>query len=853
MFRLRTFGGLSLESDGVRVAELNAQRKALALLAVLARSRDAGVGREKLMALLWADSDMDRARGALKQMLHGIRRQLGAPGVVTGTSELSLDRKLLSSDVADFTDAIARGDLEAAVTLYRGPFLDAVHVDRAPEFSRWQDAERAELANAYLDALERLARAADEAGKRDEAVSWWRQLSAADPLQSRGAVGLMRSLEAAGDRAGALRVSEQHQVLLRDELDAKPDADVAALAAHLRSTSLSFPRRESISQRVAETLVDRTTAPTGERRARGLWTPIGAVIAGVAIVAAAVLLIPRGSEETPVPHPGKRIVVAMFANQTGDSTLDPLRLLAADWMTRAMARTPSVDVLYPGVLYSQGQGGEGIASLPMDLARNNGAHFAIAGNYYMAKDTLYFSASLIDVGTGKVIRVLDPVAAVRSEPLPAIEELRKRTSVALEAMLDARVSGFLSSRTYMPRLDAYREFIVAEDLHWRGDVVASLPHFARALDLDSAFMLAAARMIASAAQAGRCDMVDSLAREFSSRLDELSFMERPTFGRAVARCDGDREAATRHDRDRAAVQPTSPILQWLLATSLRQSNRPAEALAIMSTLDPDRDIGWLTSPRRLFYWRELGSAQHAIGDYKGESRTADGIARDNPNHTAALYFRARSLAGANNPGRAVELLEEIDDMASRSTAAVSAGSSVPSAGWTIYNISEELLAHGHRSEAVAAARRTLKWLQTREDSERNAPAHRLLRARALEMTGNYDEAAIVVSALLREDPESISLRAVAGVLAARRGDPVKARGISASLATGRSGDRSERARVLARAQIAAAMGNGAEAVSLLRSIPHRSHPGDVQLFHSDPAFYALRDNAEFKAFVRPRG
>jgi DNA-binding SARP family transcriptional activator len=851
MFRLRTFGGLSLESDGVRIAELNSQRKALALLAVLARSREAGIGREKLMVLLWADSDMDRARGALKQMLHGIRRQLDAPDVVTGTSELSLDRELLSSDVGDFTDAIARGDLEEAVRLYRGPFLDAVHVDRAPEFSRWQDAERAELAHEYLDALERLARAADESGNRDEAVNWWRQLSAADPLQSRGAVGLMRSLEAAGDRAGALRVSEQHQTLLRDELGAKPDADVAALAERLRSTSFSFPRRESaISHGPTEISEDRTTAPVAERKSRSLRTPIAAV-AGVAVLAAAALLIPRDRAEIPSSRTENRIVVAMFANQTGDSTLDPLRLLAADWMTRAIARTPSVDVLYPGVLYTQGQGGEGVASLPMDLARNNGAHFAIAGNYYVAQDTLYFSASLIDVGTGKVIRVLDPVAGARSSPLAAIEELRKRTSVALESLLDARVSGFLSSTTYMPRLDAYRAFIVAENLHWRGDVIASLPHFARALELDSAFMLAAARMVATAAQAGRCDMVDSLAREFSSRLDQLSFMERPTFGRAVARCDGDWETATRHDRERVAVQPTSPILQWLLATSLRQANRPGEALAIMSTLDPDRDIGWLTSPRRLFYWRELAAAQHAIGDYRGESRTADGIARDNPNHTAALYFRARSRAGANDPKSALVLLEEVDDMAARFPA--SAGSVVASAGWTMYNISEDLLAHGHRSEAVAAARRALKWLESRENSERNTTTHRLLRARVLEMIGNYNEAAIIVSSLLREDPESIALRALAGILAARRGDAMKAREIAASLETGRPGVRSERPRILARAQIAAVMGNSAEAVSLLRSIPHGSHPGDVGFFHNDPAFTALRDNADFKAFVRPRG
>ena len=856
MYRLRTFGRLTLESDGARVAELNVQRKSLALLAVLARSGEAGIGREKLMALLWPDSDMDRARGALKQMLHAIRRLLDTPDVITGTSELVLDRKILSSDVAEFNEALTRGDLEGAVSLYAGPFLDAVHIDRAPEFSRWQDGERAELMRSYVDALERLARAADESGRREDAVRWWRQLSAADPLRSRGTVGLMRSLEAAGDRAGALRLAEQHQALLREELEADPDADVAALAARLRSTSstsVAEPKPPVKSGHDAEAKLESGGPHVSKGKSNKFLV---GTAAAVAVLAIAAFLFTRKSAETPAPRSSNRIVVAMFANQTGDSTLDPIRLLAADWMTRAIARTPSVDVLYPGVLYAQGRTADGLPVLPMDLARNNGAQLAIAGNYYLAHDTLFFSASLIDVETGKVLRVLDPVRAVRSEPIPAIEELRKQTSVALESMLDARVSEFVTSASRLPRFDAYREFIVAEDHHWRGEVLTALPHFARALELDSLFMLAAARMIATAAQAGRCDMVDSLAREFSGRLNELSAIERPTFGRAVARCDGDWEAAIRHDRERAPLQPRSPLLQWLLATALRQANRPAEALAILSTFDPARDIGWLTPPRRLFFWREIASSQHAIGDYRGERKTADDIARDNPGQTAALYFKARSLAGANNPRAALAVMEEFDGLEARATAAASMGLPVvrvTSPGWTKYNISEELLAHGHKSEAIAAARRSMEWLASRPDSLRNTPNHRLLQARALAMIGDYAAAEDIVSEFLRDDPRHVNYRAFLGVLAARRGNFAKAREMAAALAAEGHGDRSERARTLGRAQISAAMGNDEEAISLLRAIPHLSHPDDFQLFHSDPAFHELRDNERFQAFVRPRG
>ncbi len=61
MFHLRTFGGLALDRDGTLLD--GAQRKSLALLAVLAARPSKGVGRDRLMALLWPESDTEHARG----------------------------------------------------------------------------------------------------------------------------------------------------------------------------------------------------------------------------------------------------------------------------------------------------------------------------------------------------------------------------------------------------------------------------------------------------------------------------------------------------------------------------------------------------------------------------------------------------------------------------------------------------------------------------------------------------------------------------------------------------------------------------------------------------------------------
>ena len=52
-------------------------RKSLAVLVVLALSSPAAVSREKIMALLWSESDQQAARSALRQTLHQLRREFG--------------------------------------------------------------------------------------------------------------------------------------------------------------------------------------------------------------------------------------------------------------------------------------------------------------------------------------------------------------------------------------------------------------------------------------------------------------------------------------------------------------------------------------------------------------------------------------------------------------------------------------------------------------------------------------------------------------------------------------------------------------------------------------------------------
>lgn len=105
MLRLRTFGGLTLTSDVRALGGATTQRRPLALLAILAATRDQPVTRERLQTLLWPERDESHVRRVLAQTVYALRRDLGEPAVVTGTAELRINAVLLSADVVDFERA----------------------------------------------------------------------------------------------------------------------------------------------------------------------------------------------------------------------------------------------------------------------------------------------------------------------------------------------------------------------------------------------------------------------------------------------------------------------------------------------------------------------------------------------------------------------------------------------------------------------------------------------------------------------------------------------------------------------------------------------------------------------------
>ncbi|MFW6088240.1 MAG: BTAD domain-containing putative transcriptional regulator [Gemmatimonadota bacterium] len=233
---MKLFGSPEIEvRDGDSGVPARArQRHRIALLALLA-VETRGLSRDKLIGYLWPESDEKQARNLLSVSLYVLRGAFGEEALLSRADDVRLDLDLVRADVVDFEAAMDRGDHEAAVALYEGPFLDGFFLPDAGEFERWADRQRERLARRYADALEELASRAEESGDVRPAVEWWRRRLAHDRFDARVTVRLMRALAMAGNRAGALELADVHAALLRETFGAEPAPEVTSFAERLRS------------------------------------------------------------------------------------------------------------------------------------------------------------------------------------------------------------------------------------------------------------------------------------------------------------------------------------------------------------------------------------------------------------------------------------------------------------------------------------------------------------------------------------------------------------------------------------------------------------------------------------------
>ena len=237
MLEIQTFGTVGLrnrDDTGSQVHIVQTKRLALLIYLALAPRRRCR-RRDQVVALFWPELDQEHARGALSQALRYLRKTVGNEAIITqGEDEVGLDRTVIGCDAVTFLTLCEAGELELALGVYQGPFLEGFFVaDAGPEYERWVMEKRAALRQRAALAAATLAERAEGVSDLPAALRWARREVALLPGEEVPTARLIRLLDQSGDRAGALRVYEELRQRLRDEFQVAPSHETQALIARI--------------------------------------------------------------------------------------------------------------------------------------------------------------------------------------------------------------------------------------------------------------------------------------------------------------------------------------------------------------------------------------------------------------------------------------------------------------------------------------------------------------------------------------------------------------------------------------------------------------------------------------------
>lgn len=770
-FVLQTFGGLAMFTrDGGEPVLVN-QRKRLAFIAALAADAN-GMAREGLIALFWPESNTERARNALNQLVFAIRRDLGE-AILADSVSIRLDPEVIGSDVRSFRDAIANKRFADAIAEYRGPFLDGVYLHDAPRFERWADDIRAALAGDYARALEReLDAALSTAPARvAEALRYARLLAAHDPLSTQGALRLMRALELSGDTQAALRHATTHGARVRAELEGEPGPELEREVARLRakrSVDTTASAEAKPAAAIAATNEPRETpaVPRVPSKTQTSWSRraliVGAAAATLAITWFAGTKMEGGRAASDAPD-SSRVLVVPLVNHTGDSTLDFIGYIASDWITQALAHSELVNVVYGPTAFELARSAAGDTSHADSdrvrlMAQRSTAGTVISGSYYLVHDSIVINAKVTDARSGRLLRSVPSIVAPKSDPMGAVQELRERSVGALATVLNPRIAGLSGLSSPPPLGDAYREYLEGLEAFRRGAPPSvSLERFLGAAHADSSFMLPLIWATMMASNAGNVQLRDSMVQVLEVHRPRLAPSDRYALDFLEVAFD-----STSRARDVIAagsrIAALAPASNWsvLQASYLYSAGYAREALDMLDRVDPEQ--GWAGSWRT--YWAMRTTLQHRLGQYGAELQSAQRANRAG-NGSIGRTASIRALIALGRADSAMTLVRDaapsLNDAERLALLAVAA---------------REMRAHGRPERSDSLYRIVLDWFRARRDQ----PEMRALRRDYIDyalQADALDDAKTAADAVLSDPPNEImafEARGALGVVAASKGD-----------------------------------------------------------------------------------
>ncbi len=245
MLEIHALGGITLRQVDRPQAGLHS-RKEQALLIYLAVTGTTHT-RAHLTHLFWGDLAEPRAKANLRRALTHLRT-LAAENLTITRQTVTFRRESgYTLDVEQFEQAVQRGisgwqavveadypvseppapiaDLQTALEIYRGNFLEGFTLRGCPAFDEWVIGQREWLRQLAIEALRALIAFHQRRGEYPQAIDCAHRLLSLDLWLEETHRELMRLLALSGQRSAALAQYEQCRRLLSEELGLAPQPE----------------------------------------------------------------------------------------------------------------------------------------------------------------------------------------------------------------------------------------------------------------------------------------------------------------------------------------------------------------------------------------------------------------------------------------------------------------------------------------------------------------------------------------------------------------------------------------------------------------------------------------------------
>jgi len=446
------------------------------------------------------------------------------------------------------------------------------------------------------------------------------------------------------------------------------------------------------------------------------------------------------------------IAVAIFENQTGDESLDPVGRMTSDWITQGIASTGLVSVMPSFKLKTINEIHQNMDGIRL-LAKETTAQTIITGVFYKEGSNLQFHAHIVDVREEEILNVVGSVSGPADDPLKPIEHLRQKLMGALAANFDENFKNY-SDRTLNPPLfEAYREFLTGVDYFFNYKYENALKCFLLANKTDSSYLTPLLWVNNIYLNIGEHQQVDSITRILDVNRDKLSAGEQFHLDWLIALNKGNKEEAWKASSNAARYYF---IYKYQQCMDAYKANRPYFTIEKMKTLEHDKIHfpGWS--------YEVLAQAYHMTGEHEKELQTAAEGRKKHPELFASYWNELKALA-------ALGRIEDINNLVTESLNMPTSNDWTPATpGWLMLITAQELIAHGYNSAGKDIILKSIVWYNNNYKDEFSEEL-----GAAYYIAGQWDKSEEIFSALLEKKSERIELWGYLGIIAAHRGDTVQ--------------------------------------------------------------------------------